>query len=84
MSRIPIRRLAPLRNLAWDGTAMRTARKATGLTQEELAREIHMTLRTIQRWEDGSSQPKASALLALCDVLEVAPEAFFQDGPVAA
>lgn len=43
--------------------AMTAVREAAGLSQERLAAEVGVGHATIKRWEDGSSQPMASALL---------------------
>lgn len=47
------------------------ARDRAGLTQEQLARQLNVTLRTMQRWEDGSTEPKGSQAVELALALEV-------------
>lgn len=37
---------------------IREAREAAGMTQEDLAREVGATLRSIQWWESGKRPPK--------------------------
>lgn len=59
---------------------MREARTAMQFTQEGLARELSVTLRTVQRWEDGSSEPRGGQLLHLATKLEVAPIDLYDDG----
>lgn len=37
---------------------MKTLRVASGLTQEELARELNVSVSTVQKWEQGLSIPR--------------------------
>ena len=46
-------------------------RKIKGLTQEELAEQAKVNLRTIQRIENSESEPRSKTLQLICDVLEV-------------
>lgn len=46
-------------------------RKIKGLTQEELAEQAKVNLRTIQRIENSKSEPRSKTLQLICDVLEV-------------
>ncbi|PJX25137.1 hypothetical protein CAP47_02220 [Psychroflexus sp. S27] len=46
-------------------------RKIKGLTQEELAEQAKVNLRTIQRIENSESEPRTQTLQLICDVLEV-------------
>jgi len=48
-----------------------TARKAQGMTQQELATLTRTDLRTIQRIESGQSQPRAFTLKAIGNVLPI-------------
>jgi transcriptional regulator with XRE-family HTH domain len=59
---------------------LRAARKAAGYTQERLARQLDsITLRTVQRWEiEPGGGPKGGDLLALADILGIAPEALYE------
>jgi transcriptional regulator with XRE-family HTH domain len=42
------------------------ARQAAGLTQEQLARDVHVSLRTVQAWEGGETDaPHGRNLIAL-------------------
>src|SRR5579875_813928 len=47
------------------------ARKQKGLTQEQLADLSHITVRTIQRIENGDSTPRAYTLKAIASVLDI-------------
>jgi transcriptional regulator with XRE-family HTH domain len=51
------------------GTILFEARKAKGLTQEEIAEKAKITVRTIQRIESGLVHPRASTMKIISDVL---------------
>ena len=53
--------------------AIRLARRARGLTQWELARELGLYPNTVSRWERGVVEPSTLARLALAHVLGAAP-----------
>lgn len=46
-------------------------RKQKGLTQEELAEQAHINIRTIQRIENCESEPRGKTLRLICNVLEI-------------
>ncbi|GEB35634.1 MULTISPECIES: helix-turn-helix domain-containing protein [Brevibacillus] len=50
---------------------LRTARKAKGLTQEELAERVSTTKGTISNYENNHSTPPNDMLMQLADILEV-------------
>ena len=62
---------------------IRMRRKAMGLSQEEVARRLHITRQTLSKWENGLSVPDAQLLQQLAEVLEV-PVAWLLDGPARA
>ncbi|MCC9090696.1 helix-turn-helix transcriptional regulator [Bacillus pumilus] len=45
------------------------ARKAKGLTQEELAHKLDCTKSTISNWENGYSNPKIEDAFKVSDIL---------------
>jgi len=47
------------------GKALQTWRKRNGLTQEEVAKELGVHVRTYRRWEAGSFPPDANELKQL-------------------
>lgn len=57
---------------------MRNARHPVA-SQEKLAQEMGVTLRTIQRWEKGTSEPRAGQLARLANVLGVELDALFHE-----
>ena len=44
---------------------MRQHRVSAGLSQEQAAARLTVTLRTLQRWEDGETEPRTSQLAGL-------------------
>jgi len=48
-----------------DGADIRTLRKQLGLTQEEFAHQIGVTFATVNRWENGKSEPSRLAIKML-------------------
>jgi len=57
------------------------ARKIKGLTQEELAEQSQINLRTIQRIENSESEPRGKTLNLICDVLEINMTELFSNEP---
>lgn len=53
------------------GEKIRNIRKGKGLSQEELAEMAGVNLRTIQRVENGETEPRGKTLSLICDVLGV-------------
>lgn len=58
---------------------LRRYRKAAGLTQEALARQIDVTLGSVKDWERGMRVPRTRQLAALSLALGVHVTAFFAD-----
>lgn len=46
-------------------------RKAQGLTQEELAKQLNVTNKAVSKWENGKCLPDSSHYEALCDALHI-------------
>lgn len=49
---------------------IKSIRKAKGLSQEELAIQLHVVRQTISKWEKGLSVPDSDMLIALSKALE--------------
>ena len=49
---------------------IRAYRKAKGLSQQELADQLHVVRQTVSKWEQGLSVPDADLLIALSGALE--------------
>ena len=60
-----------MQNIAYN---IRTLRKAKGLTQEELASQLHVTRQAVSSWERGNSCPDFDTLKALAEILDATPE----------
>lgn len=55
-------------------------RKLKGLTQEELAEQSQVNLRTIQRIENCESEPRGKTLKLICDALHIDVEELIASG----
>ena len=53
-----------------DGSELRFARKALGLTQAEIARQLGVAMETVCRWETGKEEFKRQTQLAVLRLLE--------------
>ena len=51
--------------------SMKAARINCGMTQEEFARKMNVTKKTISAWESGKTFPKVDKIPAICEVLGV-------------
>ena len=60
-----------MQNIAYN---IRTLRKAKGLTQEDLAAQLHVTRQAVSSWERGGSCPDFDTLKALSEILDATPE----------
>jgi putative transcriptional regulator len=50
---------------------IKTIRKNKGMTQEELASQLHVTRQTISKWEKGLSVPDADMLSRMAEIFDV-------------
>lgn len=50
---------------------IRRARKARGISQEEMAVKLNVVRQTVSKWENGLSVPDADVLIQIADLLEV-------------
>ena len=53
------------------GDRLTAAREAQGLEQSELARRLGVKLKTVQGWENDSSEPRANKLQMVAGLLNV-------------
>lgn len=56
------------------GKAIKAIRKAQGITQDTLAKEVPCTPSHLHRIETGERQPSEQHLLAICKYLGIHPE----------
>ena len=50
---------------------IKRARKARGISQEEMAVKLNVVRQTVSKWENGLSVPDADVLIQMADLLEV-------------
>jgi len=58
-------------NLIKIGTAIAEARKAAGITQEQLANQINVSAQAVSKWENGRNLPDLENLLLIAEVTNV-------------
>ena len=56
------------------GEKIRQERKRNGLTQEELADKIGVSIKTLQRWENEERSPRTKELKSLSEILGTSVE----------
>lgn len=61
------------------GSRIRMYRKALGLSQSDLAKEIGITFQQVQKYESGANRVAASRLWDISDALNVSVLSLFQD-----
>ncbi|RKN40949.1 helix-turn-helix domain-containing protein [Streptomyces hoynatensis] len=71
--------LLPLR--AAVGDRIRAARRARGLTQEQLAELLLADFKTVSRIEGGVTSPRLDRILEIAVALDVPPAALMPAGP---
>ncbi len=59
------------------GDKIRTARKAAGLTQRQLAQILGVSNTSISNWEKDLSRPDADMIQLLCSTLQLQPNDFY-------
>lgn len=57
---------------------IRESRKKAGITQGELARQIHVTQQAVAQWESGETTPRAAILPKLAAALQCSVGDLFQ------
>lgn len=62
------------------GSRLRMRRLMLGFSQEKLADGLGITFQQVQKYEKGTNRVGASRLMAISNILGVAPAYFFQDG----
>lgn len=53
------------------GNLISTLRKEKGMTQKDLAERLHVSDRTVSKWERGAGVPDASLMIGLSDILGI-------------
>lgn len=52
---------------------LKDARIKKGIARDVAARELLISIETIENWESGSTEPKCSQLKTLCRLYEITP-----------
>lgn len=60
-------------NPAEIGERIKAARRAANLSQNELAKRLDKTMRTVQKYESGEIEPSIAMINAIAKVLDVSP-----------
>lgn len=61
------------------GNNIRMVRKATGISQTELANRVGSDKSAISRYENGMQKPSLDTLMRVADALDVDPAAFLKE-----
>lgn len=56
------------------GERIKERRKALGLTQAQLAEQLHVTNKAVSKWETGDANPDLSLLPTLCEALQISAD----------
>jgi len=63
------------------GAQMKSARRSSGLTQDQLAEKLHVTRQTISSWENGRTQPSYEVLQAFAEAVGVPFATLWSEAP---
>ena len=61
------------------GARIRMQRMVRGLSQTELGKAVGVAFQQVQKYENGANRVSASRLQQIANVLEVAPDFFFEE-----
>ena len=50
---------------------LKTMRTERAITQEQLAKKLNISLKTVSHWETGYTEPSISQLIAIADLYSV-------------
>lgn len=64
------------------GAKIAALRKARGMTQAELAEQMHVTDKAVSKWERGLSCPDIGSLPSLAELFETSVDALMQGNPL--
>ena len=56
------------------GSNIAALRKEKGITQEELANALGVSAQAVSKWENGTSDPSTSNLIALAKLFQLSAE----------
>lgn len=61
------------------GDRIRELRTQKNLTQEDLAKQLHITRQTISKWESNKSIPDIMCIKELCQIFEISVDEFLSN-----
>ena len=64
------------------GKKVRAYRKLKNLSQEKLAENLDVAMKTINQWENGKAHPKQKSFTALCKFLEIPESELLYHSPI--
>ena len=56
----------PSRQFSYDMPDIKLIRGKTGLSQQQFADKLNISLRTLQNWEQGNRNPTGAAITLMC------------------
>jgi len=65
----------------FDPARLRAATTEANLTQQDVAMRLGASMRGVQKWFLGESEPRGGKLIALSRLLDRDPDWFFTDEP---
>lgn len=60
------------------GPKIKEFRSKAGLTQKDLADQLHVTYQAVSRWENGDAEPSIETLKEMCGILNCSIEELFE------
>lgn len=60
------------------GPKIKEFRNKAGLTQKDLADQLHVTYQAVSRWENGDAEPSIETLKEMCVILNCSIEELFE------
>lgn len=63
------------------GMRIREVREQSGMTQEELARRVHVSRSSVESWEIGQTYPSLDSCVELSKTFHVSTDYFFSQRP---
>lgn len=62
-----------------QGVKLKQRREAVGLTQQELADQLCVTVQAVSQWENGRTQPDSDRILLLAKLLKTTADALLDE-----
>lgn len=58
---------------------LKAARVNAGMSQREVAEELHVAQTTVRNWENGKTDPKLGQFMKMCSLYKVSSDSIFFD-----